>query len=140
MRRTPHLLLAGVLALAIPLAACGGDDDDTSSTTAPPTSGPDTSDGPGGPGGDLTVLANDQLKFDKESYEVPPGELHVTYENDGSLAHTLLIRDTDFGKLSISGSGASAEGTVDLEPGTYEMYCDVAGHEAAGMVAELTVS
>jgi uncharacterized cupredoxin-like copper-binding protein len=27
-----------------------------------------------------------------------------------------------------------------LAPGTYELYCDIADHEARGMVAELVVS
>jgi plastocyanin len=138
MRRTPHLLLAGALALALPLAACGGgDDDDTTTTTA--ASSTDDGAAPGA-GGELTVHAQDQLKFDRDSYEVDAGEVAITYVNDGSIEHTLLIRDTDFGKLSISGSGATAEGTIELEPGTYEMYCDIAGHEAAGMVADLVVS
>ena len=135
MRRTPHLLLAGALVLALPLAACGDDDTTSSSTTPSSADG-----GPGGEGGALTVGALDDLSFDKDEYEVGPGEVTITYENEGSLDHTLLIRDTDLSKLSVSGSKKTDEGSVELEPGTYEMYCDIAGHEAAGMVAELTVS
>ena len=49
MRPTTKLLFTGLLALTLPLAACGDDDTDVSSgddttTTAPDTSAPDTSD------------------------------------------------------------------------------------------------
>jgi plastocyanin len=127
MRRTP-LIVAGAAALAFTLAACGGDDSTTSDTT--PTAGEDS-------GPTLTVGAEDNLKFDAESYETEAGEVKVVYKNNGSVAHTLLIKDVKGFKLSV---GREDDGTVDLEPGTYTLYCDVAGHEAAGMEAELTVS
>jgi plastocyanin len=126
MRRTPHLLLAGALALALPLAACGDDD-----TTADPPAG---DDGGASTDSELTVKAKDNLTFDKAEYEAAAGEIAVVYENEGSLAHTLLVKDVDGFKLAV---GDTDEGTVDLEPGTYELYCDVAGH--GDMKAELTV-
>jgi plastocyanin len=138
MRRTPLLLLAGALALALPLAACG-DDDDTTTTTDPPATA-DGGGGGGGGGGELTVHALDSLSFDVDAYEVAAGEVAITYENDGSLEHSLLIRDTDLEKMLVSDSQRTDQGTVALEPGEYEMYCDIAGHEAAGMVADLTVT
>jgi uncharacterized cupredoxin-like copper-binding protein len=57
--------------------------------------------------------------------------------NDGTVAHTLLVKGVSGFKLEV---GDEDEGTVELEPGEYTLYCDVAGHEAAGMVATLTVS
>ena len=131
MRRT-LFCCAGAALLFAPLTACGGDDDD-----ATPPSTADTGDGgAAGDGGELTVGALDNLRFDAESYEVPAGEIHVVYENEGSVPHTLLIDGVDDFKLAV---GDTDEGDVELEPGTYKLYCDVAGHEAAGMVAELTV-
>lgn len=126
MRHTPltSALLGGALVLA--LGACGGDDSSaTPSVDETPTAG-----------SELLVKATDQLKFDKEAYRIGPGAVDVVYENTGSVAHTLLIDGVDGFKLSV---GTEDDGTVDLEPGTYKLYCDVAGHEAAGMVAELTV-
>jgi plastocyanin len=125
MRRTPLAIAAASLVLALPFAACGGDDD----TAEPPTSG-------GAAGSELTVHAKDTLKFDKTSYTAEAGTIDVTYVNDGSVNHTLLIKDVDDFELKVPGTN---EGTVDLEAGTYTLYCDVAGHEAAGMEAELTV-
>ena len=128
MQRTPRILLVAVLAAAPLLAACGDDD-----TADPPSS---TSPSGGG-GSEVTVGATDQLKFDAESYEAEAGEVTFHYENEGSVAHTLLIKDVDGFKLEM---GPSDEGSVEREAGEYTLYCDVAGHEAAGMVADLTVS
>jgi plastocyanin len=127
MRRTPLLIAAGAFALAVPLAACGGDDSSAATTT--------TSSGSGTTGA-ITVHAKDTLKFDKDAYEAPAGKVDVSYVNDGSVGHTLLINGVEGFKLTV---GKTDDGTVDLKAGTYTLYCDIAGHEAAGMKATLTV-
>jgi len=124
MRRTS--LCAAAAALAIALAGCGDSDDDTSATTSPPGDEPT-----------LVVGALDKLTFDKDSYSVEAGEVQVTYRNEGSIAHTLLIDGVDGFKLAV---GDEDTGSVTLDAGTYTLYCDVAGHQSAGMEAELTVS
>ena len=119
--RRPLLTLAGLAVLGGVLAGCGGDDGASGCT----------------PGPQLTVVAEDSLKFGADAYEVDAGCVEVTYENAGSIAHTLLIKGVKGFKLSV---GTTDVGTVQLEPGTYTLFCDVAGHEAAGMVADLTVT
>jgi plastocyanin len=121
MRRT-LLTLAAAAAVAVPLAACGGSDDDASGCT-PATS-------------DLAVGARDDLRFDADRYEDDPGCIEVTYTNEGEIAHTLLIKGKSGFKLSI---GDTDTGNVDLPAGSYVLYCDIAGHEAAGMEADLVV-
>ena len=126
MRRT-LFTLAGAAALTITLTACG----DT---------GADSDGAAGGctPASSVTVHAQDALKFDAKSYDAAAGCIEITYTNDGSLAHTLVMKgQRDFKKLSI---GDTDKETITLEPGTYTLYCDIPGHEAAGMEAELTVS
>lgn len=125
MRRTPLLIASAALLVAAPLAACGGGGDDDPKP-------------PAGPGGasSITVHGTDALKFDKTSYSAKPGKIDVTYVNDGSVAHTLLIKNSDELDLSIGGKD---EATIELEAGTYTLYCDIAGHEAAGMKATLKV-
>jgi plastocyanin len=128
MHRSLRLSLAAALLAAPLLTACGDDDDSSSSST--------TSAAAAG-GSALEVGGTDQLTFDKSSYEAEAGTIDITYVNEGSVVHTLLIEGVDDFKLSI---GDTDEGTVELEPGTYLLYCDVAGHQAAGMEADLTVS
>jgi uncharacterized cupredoxin-like copper-binding protein len=117
-----RLGVIGVAVLAAAVAACGGSDDGASGCD------PDSS---------LTIGAEDSLRFDAETYDAATGCVEVTYENDGSIAHTLLIEDVQGFKLSV---GDTARGTVALEPGEHRLYCDVAGHEQAGMVADLSVT
>lgn len=114
--------LAAVTTLAALVTACGGSDD-SASGCAPIVS-------------ELTVGARDDLKFDAESYEADAGCLEITYVNEGDLPHTLLVRGQSGFKLSV---GDEDSGTIDLPEGSYELFCDVAGHEAAGMVADLTL-
>jgi uncharacterized cupredoxin-like copper-binding protein len=119
--RRPPLTLAAVAAAVVGLAACGGTDDGASGCT---------------PGPSLTVHAQDALTFDAEAYDTAPGCVGFTYVNDGSIAHTLLIKGVKGFKLAV---GSTDTGAVSLEPGTYTLFCDVSGHEVAGMVADLTV-
>ena len=48
----------------------------------------------------------------------------IDYENSGRNL-TLLIDGVDDFKLSVSASGGLGEGTAELEPGDYRIYCDV---------------
>jgi plastocyanin len=132
MHRSLRLTVAAALLAAPLLAACGDDDSTDGADGTTPTTEPS-----GGTSSSLTVHATDQLKFAPEAYETEAGTVEVTYVNDGTTPHTLLIKGVGDFKLSI---GTEDEGTVELEPGEYTLYCDVAGHEAAGMVADLTVS
>ncbi len=126
MRRRTLLCIAGAVALAAPLSACGDTDD-----------GAAADDGCSPVDSTLAVTAFDKLQFDADAYEAGAGCIEVTYTNDGSLAHTLLVKGQAGFKLSV---GDTDSDTITLAAGTYTLYCDVAGHESAGMHAELTVS
>jgi uncharacterized cupredoxin-like copper-binding protein len=120
--RRPFLPVTAALVLGALLTACGGDDDGASGCTPADS--------------DVTVEAQDSLKFDKGAYEAGAGCIEVTYTNGGSVSHNLLIEGKSDFKLSV---GDVDKGTVELPAGTYELYCDVAGHRAT-MHADLTVS
>jgi plastocyanin len=118
------LLVAAAAALS--LAACGDDDGD---------------DGGGDiPAGAIVVDGGDTLSFSPNAVDAPPGEIVLALENSGSLPHTLVIEGfEDDLKLSVSGSGDTDSGSIELEPGDYVFYCDVAGHRGGGMEGTLTV-
>jgi plastocyanin len=112
---------------AIALSSCSGDDDSGDAA-------------PVGPGdGGVEVVARD-IEFGESEYGTPAGEVQLRYVNEGSIAHTLLIDDVDGFKLEVTGNGDEDQGSVDLEAGTYTLYCDVPGHREAGMEATLVVS
>ena len=126
MRRLLVFLSVAILG-AVALGACGGDDHDSTRSAA--NSGGD---------GALEVVAED-IKFGKDSYDTPAGSIDVRYVNRGSITHTLLVEDVDGFKLEVTSNGDEDQGTVELDAGTYTIYCDVPGHREAGMEATLDV-
>ena len=121
------MVLAGVLALAV--SACGGDDDDAATPAGDSGSG----------GSELTVIAED-ISFPEDTYQADAGTIDVVYENEGAIEHTLLIEGVDDFKLVVESNGDVDEGSVELDAGTYTIYCDVPGHQEGGMEADLEVS
>ena len=59
--------------------------------------------------------------------------------NMGSTAHNVAIKDTDRASAMIEGGGVGTLELAGLAAGTYTMYCQVAGHEQAGMRATLKI-
>jgi len=69
----------------------------------------------------------------------PAGDVTLSISNTGSMTHNVAVRE-----LGVVSSDVGSGGTVelalgDLAPGTYEVYCDIPGHEASGMVNTLTI-
>jgi len=115
----------GAIALVALLGACG--DDDEPGVAAQSCQPADA---------DLRVAGDDRLSFDAESYDADAGCVEITLVNEGVIAHTLLVEGYDGFKLSV---GKSDSDRIELAAGTYRIFCDIAGHEAAGMEAELVV-
>ncbi len=126
MPRSLSLILGPAVVLALVLVGCGGDDD---------ASAPD-----GGQGNEeaVTVVAED-IGFAEDTYESAAGTVAVEYRNEGALLHTLVIEGIDDFTLEVPGNADVDEGSVELEAGTYTLFCDVAGHRDAGMEATLEV-
>ena len=70
----------------------------------------------------------------------PAGEVTIRLENNGSLIHNVGVRE--LGTISPDvGPGGTVEYPLGtLSPGVYELYCDIDGHAAAGMVTTLTIT
>ena len=138
-------LIALVCAIAIPAAGCGGDDDSGgSSSSGGSTTKENTSSGGGGGGGQSLKLTADPggaLKFDKTSLTAKAGKVTVAMDNPSSLPHAIEVEGKGQelkGDTVTKGGVSKVSGT--LKPGTYDFYCPVDGHKAAGMKGTLTVN
>lgn len=162
MRRAPSRrlaargLLAGIAILAITLVACGGDDDDGGDSTVEPTA---TETSPAGPPRTIDATLT-EFTIELSETSVPPGSLTIEAANAGTLAHELIVVRSDepidalpvaeglvdesgldvLGEIEEFPAGETDEGTFDLAPGRYIVFCNVVGHYEAGMRTELTAN
>jgi uncharacterized cupredoxin-like copper-binding protein len=114
------LLLVGLVLL---LAACGSDDDESEPQSA-----------------DTTISLID-FALDPDEVSVDEGG-NTTFRvvNDGQTEHALEIEGAGIEEeTDVLGPGESAELTVELEEGEYELYCPVGNHREQGMEGTLTV-
>jgi mono/diheme cytochrome c family protein len=88
--------------------------------------------------GTLTIPAdpNGQLLFVNSAATAPPGQLTIVMPNESGVPHNIAIDGK--GESPIVEQGDS-EFSASYQPGVYEYVCLVEGHEAAGMVGQLTV-
>ena len=124
MNTKRFLFLAAWLAiLSLGLAACGGGGGGNS---APEPLA-------------ITIHAQD-IKFDVTTINAKVNQtVNATYINSGALDHTFLID----GLVTEQKVAAGQTITFSFTPpaaGTYQYYCNIAGHKEAGMVGTLTVS
>jgi uncharacterized cupredoxin-like copper-binding protein len=127
-------LLALILSLTVPLAACGDDDDSGSSGSGGEEKG----------GGETLKIAADPggaLKFDKSSLTAKAGKVTIVMDNPSDLPHAVEIEGNG---VEVAGDtvmkGGVSEASADLKAGEYEFYCPVEGHKEAGMEGTLTVN
>jgi plastocyanin len=134
--RSRRTLLLGALVAA--LAGCGGDDDGGSAQTTQA----ETTTGGGGAAQTLQIEADPSgaLRFSEDSLEANAGEVTIVMTNPSSVPHNVALEGGSVDeKGEIVGKGEQSQVSATVEPGTYEFYCSVPGHEAAGMVTEITV-
>ena len=137
-----------LFAIVIPLvlAACGSDDSTSSTTSASDTSSTEstteastTASGGGGAGGTVAI-SETEFKLDPSDPTVKAGSVTFDVSNDGTTTHNLEVEGdgVEEGTDDLD-AGSSGQLTVDLKPGTYEIYCSIDGHKDLGMEGELTV-
>ena len=95
------------------------------------------SEAAGGGSAEPVWLAVD-LGFPEAPATLPAGETTIELVNEGVILHNVTFPDISDTPVVEADAGATAEGTVELEPGTYRYICSVPGHESA-MNGELTV-
>jgi len=90
----------------------------------------------GGPATANLELAEWEITGD---LEIPPGDLSITLSNTGSMVHNLVFENGPR-SVDVNGGETVTFEPGHLEPGTYTIFCDIAGHRAAGMEARLVVA
>ena len=81
-----------------------------------------------------------QLKFDASSATATAGKVTINMTNKSSVPHDIAIKGNGVSVIgSIISNGGVSTVSTNLPAGTYEFYCSVPGHEAAGMKGTLTV-
>jgi plastocyanin len=99
---------------------------------------PQPSAAPSAETGALIVVARDLSFSPRDLSAASGGELTLTLQNDGRLAHNLTIDELDLKIIASPGKAKTL--TVSLPaPGTYPVYCSVSGHRQAGMSGTLTL-
>lgn len=135
--------LAAVTLVALGLGACGDDDEGESE------------------GATVDVTLRD-FEIDLGETSAPAGEVTFSVTNDGPSVHEFVVFQTDLAPEDLptddDGNVAESEDfdpvdeiediedgaeptlTVDLEPGSYVVICNIPGHYANGMHAAFTVT
>ena len=110
------------LALPLSLLACGGDDGEEAS-------------------GQTVDVSATEYSFDPSDIQVDAAgnyTFHLT--NAGNEEHALEIEGQGIEEgTDVIGGGDSADVTVDLAEGEYEIYCPVSNHREMGMEGTLSV-
>lgn len=142
--RTLAALTAAATALA--LGACG-DDEETDAGGTAATATPTATETPAamedsGGGGEIALAADPggALKFDKSSLSAKAGKVTVVMDNPSDLPHAVEVEGNGVEKSGETATkGGVSKVSANLKPGTYEYYCPVGNHKAAGMEGTLTV-
>lgn len=141
-------ILAALFAMVALLAGCQEQDplvdeaDQVPEELADQAESDDEEDGGNG-GGDAETTVEftaDDMVFEDLPDSVEAGVVEFVMDNQGASEHDMTIEELgDETVVELTPGGESGSGTVELEPGTYTVYCSVPGHREAGMEAEIAV-
>ena len=137
----PKFLLVFLVSIPLAFAACGDDDESDSTSTSADTSteSSDTSTTSSSGSADISI-SETEFALDPSDPTAEAGEVTIEAVNDGNTVHNLEIEGNGVEEVTDDlDPGSSGEVTVDLEAGTYEIYCAIGDHAAQGMEGELTV-
>jgi uncharacterized cupredoxin-like copper-binding protein len=111
----------------------------TPSTTAPATTA-STTTAPAAP--KSVPVTEVEFKIELPTTTLSAGTYTFDLANKGHVGHDLAFNGpgVDNKKTPVIAPGKTAQLTVDLKSGTYDVYCSVPGHKQAGMDLTLKVS
>ena len=141
--------------------AVGGEDTSTTDATADetpetmpagtPAAEDDMGDMMGTPAadaGDAEMMAGEQVPVMLMEFAIempstlPAGPVTFAVTNGGTITHSFEIESADLEEVLETELAPGETGmlTVDLAPGTYEVYCPIGNHAEQGMQVEVTVA
>lgn len=86
-------------------------------------------------------VSETEFKIKLDTTSVSAGRVSFDVSNDGNIPHDFVIQGNGVDERTpMLDAGKSDTLSVDLKPGTYDVYCSVPGHKQAGMDLKLTVS
>ena len=109
----------------------------TTATTTTTTQGTTTQAAPA----TKVDVSETEFKITLAQTPTAAGSYEFAVSNDGKIPHDLVVSGNGVNaKTPLLNPGQTATLKVDLKPGTYDLYCSVPGHKAAGMDVKVTVS
>jgi uncharacterized cupredoxin-like copper-binding protein len=153
MRVGRHITGAGLAFAAVAallLSGCGGGDSNSSDSTSPSETTSSSSDGTSptettssSPSQGTPVTAVEkEFSITLSPSTFSPGTYTFNIENQGQFPHNLTIEGpgVDSEASPTIDGGESAELTVTLQKGSYELWCSVDSHKDQGMDINIDVS
>jgi uncharacterized cupredoxin-like copper-binding protein len=99
---------------------------------------PAAEEGAGAASAEPVTVASYDIYFEPKEFSLPADtDVTVLLPNEGVTLHDFTIDELGIA-VSIE-PGQTQEVVINAPAGTYEYYCSVPGHKAAGMVGTLTV-
>jgi plastocyanin len=128
-RRTSRAAL--VAAALFVLAGCGGGGGGSSDKGYVPPKGPVT---------ETIQVAAQNFSFTPDNLTAKAGIAEIQLTGKGGI-HTFVFDGAYSGFfLEVEGNGDTQSQKIDLKPGKYTFYCNIANHRALGMEGTLTVT
>ncbi len=93
---------------------------------------------PGKPVATLDVEALASTEFQSDHFDTVAGVNAIRYS--GAAGHTLAFTEQELAGFVLTTGDKVDTGKVLLEPGSYTIYCTIAGHRVQGMEATVTVA
>lgn len=90
-------------------------------------------------GTSAATLDAEDISWSTKELTVKPGDT-ITVVNKGVLPHDFSVDELKISQALDPGKTYQIQIPKDAKPGKYKYYCNVPGHEAAGMVGTLTIA
>lgn len=131
LRRHPvAAACAATAALLLVLAGCGGGGSDSGGGYVPPK----------GKATQTLDMTAQNFFFTPKDPTIKAGITNLKLSSKGGI-HTLVFDHAYDGfQVEADGDGDSQSEKIDLKPGKYTYYCNIADHRSLGMVGTLTVT